>query len=187
MAMFDKHKSTKQTTPQTSEPTVRQQAPSMGSSPSGSPSKVAMIGNGIVITGDVTADTDLRVEGLIQGRSIESTMDVEVGEAGRVQANITARVVKIGGEVNGDIFGSEKVVITRTGRVQGNVLAPRVQLEDGSLFRGSIEMNPVPAATKTKAPASESKAATAKPAPAKGAAAASAGARKEPGLTLKSG
>jgi cytoskeletal protein CcmA (bactofilin family) len=82
-------------------------------------------------------------------------------------------------------------MITRTGRVQGNIVAPRVQLEDGSLFRGSIEMNPVqpvenkPAAAKTDAPKSSAKATRTTPSQASSAAAGTV--RKEPGLTLKSG
>ncbi|MCB1844788.1 MAG: polymer-forming cytoskeletal protein, partial [Halioglobus sp.] len=65
-----------------------------------------------------------------------------VGESGRVTADITARVVKIEGEVTGDITGSEKVVIARSGNVRGNIVAPRVTLEDGAIFKGSIDMDP---------------------------------------------
>ena len=128
------------------------------------PAKVAMIGQGITIAGDITADTDLKVDGHVQGRVIQSTKCVEIGESGQVAANIKANVVKIGGEVSGDIAGVEKVTITRTGRVQGNVIAPRVVLEDGSLFRGSIEMNPAPAAEKKAAPAKPATAETGTPA-----------------------
>jgi len=89
------------------------------------------------------------------------------------------------------------VVITRTGRVQGNIVAPRVQLEDGALFRGSIDMNPAQSASQEKpaevkqpagrldAPASSQKAMP--PAPAKSQSAAADSVRKEPGLNLKSG
>ena len=145
----------------------------------------------VSISGDITADTDMKVEGLIEGRILQGAQLVEIGERGRVIANIHAREVKIGGEVSGDIRGEEKVMITRTGRVQGNIVAPRVQLEDGSLFRGSIEMNPAqpveskPAATKTRAPDASAK--TAKTAPSQVSSAAPGNVRKEPGLTLKSG
>lgn len=46
------------------------------------------------------------------------------------------------GQVTGDVQGTEKVVVTKTGRVQGNITAPRVTLEDGAKFRGSIDMDP---------------------------------------------
>jgi cytoskeletal protein CcmA (bactofilin family) len=91
------------------------------------------------------------------------------------------------------------VLITRTGRVQGNIVAPRVQLEDGALFRGSIDMNPAqpvskeqPAvakqpAGKLDAPASSQAAAAAPSSPAKSQSAVPDSARKEPSLNLKRG
>ena len=131
--MFDKHKGSKQVGPETPENPVSKPAPSAApASPPGS-GKQTMIGSGISIAGDVTADSDLKVEGVIEGRSIESSHDVEIGESGKVTASITAKVVRIAGEVTGDVAGSEKVLISKSGRVHGNVAAPRVQLEDGAL------------------------------------------------------
>jgi cytoskeletal protein CcmA (bactofilin family) len=63
-----------------------------------------------------------------------------IGNSGRVQANIEAKTIRIEGEVQGDIVGQERVVITTTGNVQGNVTSPRVMLEDGGRFKGSIDM-----------------------------------------------
>jgi hypothetical protein len=81
--------------------------------------------------------------------------------------------------------------------VQGNIVAPRVQLEDGALFRGSIDMNPTPSAdarpssarpTAVDPGAKTSAVASAAASPAGQAPeAATGGARKEPGLTFKSG
>lgn len=187
--MFDKHKSSKQPPARPAEPAAAPQAPVLGGSEP-SASGVAMIGQGIRIDGEISADTDLRVDGEIQGRLVQSSQGLEVGESGHIVATLRAKIVKIGGEVNGDVKGLEKVIITRTGRVKGNLTAPRVVLEDGALFRGSIEMNPAPAAEPAK------EAAKAKPSESAGKAAPSAAAtgkatvastRKEPGLTLKSG
>lgn len=200
MAMFDKHKSSKQAPeredrPAVSRPAPEPPAPAAGSATGGSP-RVAMIGQGIGITGDVAAKSDLKVEGRIEGRSVTSSHDVEVSESGIIKASISARVVKVAGAVAGDITGSEKVLITKSGRVQGNIVAPRVQLDDGALFRGSIDMNPAePANAKKAEPANKAepvKAATesaAKPGPGSATSAKTAvgGASKEPGLTLKSG
>ena len=153
MAMFDKHKSSKpaperEEKPAVARPAPEQPAPAAGSA-TGGPPRVAMIGPGIGITGDVAAKSDLKVEGRIEGRSVSSSHDVEVSESGIIKASISARVVKVAGAVAGDINGSEKVMIAKSGRVQGNIVAPRVQLDDGALFRGSIDMNPAePAGTK---------------------------------------
>lgn len=168
---------------------VTRQAPSVNtpSAPAGT-AKVAMVGEGISITGDVTANSNLKVEGRIEGRAVASSQDVEVSETGIIKASITAKVVRIAGAVAGDISGSEKVIISKSGRVQGNIVSPRVQLDDGALFRGSIDMNPAEKAPAKKAEAAKP-AAQGKPAPAATTAGKPAGneAKKEPGLTLKSG
>ena len=187
MVMFDKHKGSKQAAAESPEARTPPAQHSASAAPTGSADKVAMIGKGISIAGDVTADSNLRIEGVIEGRSIQSSHDVEISESGRVVAGITAKNVRISGEVTGDIAATEKVLIARSGRVQGNVVAPRVQLEDGALFRGSIDMTPEAEAKPAGGPARE--AAPAKPAVSavKDPETAAAGARKEPGLTLKSG
>jgi len=157
-----------------------------------------MIGQGISISGDVKSDSSLKIEGQIEGRAVQCSDEIEIAECGQVSANIMAKVVKVSGVVNGDIGGAEKVVISRTGRVQGNIIAPRVQLEDGALFRGSIDMNPAETARNEKqsggkpAPAEQNKSqksATPAPAPSQSQKKPEAAntARKEPGLTLKSG
>ena len=166
-------------------------APARASSPA---VKSAVIGPGIEIAGDVTASADLNINGKIQGNSVQSSHNVDVGESGTVRANISGLTVKIAGQVEGDISGSEKVLITKTGNVRGNITAPRVQLEDGAMFKGSIDMNPgtavkKEAATPVKGAVDSGKAtpSTGRVGNGTGPAAAKAAVGKEPGLTLKSG
>jgi cytoskeletal protein CcmA (bactofilin family) len=102
----------------------------------------AMIGKTITIKGDITGEENLVIEGRVDGTVHLKANDLTVGQSGRVSANVTANVVRIDGEVQGDISGVEKVVVTKTGRVQGNIVAPRVTLEDGAKFKGSIDMDP---------------------------------------------
>jgi cytoskeletal protein CcmA (bactofilin family) len=102
----------------------------------------AMIGKTITIKGDITGEENLVIEGRVDGTVHLKANDLTVGQSGHVNANLTASVVRIDGEVKGDISGVEKVVVTKTGRVQGNIVAPRVTLEDGAKFKGSIDMDP---------------------------------------------
>ena len=53
------------------------------------------------------------------------------------------------------ISGAEKVVISKSGNVRGNIVAPRVTLEDGAKFKGSIDMDPGEASTSTVSLASQ--------------------------------
>ena len=114
-----------------------------------------MIGPSIVIKGTVSGDEDLLVQGKVEGSIELKNNEVSVGQSGRVTADVSAKTVKIDGEVTGDIHGGEKVVISKSGRVRGNIVAPRVTLEDGAIFKGSIDMDPGDSAAGTVSLASQ--------------------------------
>ncbi len=140
--MFDKHKSVKQGSPQIKESIALREDLPLAKQENSPAIKSAVIGPGIEIIGDVKASVDLKINGHIKGSIVESSHNVEIGESGKVKANISAKMVIVAGVLEGNIAGNEKVLITNTGRVRGNIVAPRVQLEDGALFKGSIEMDP---------------------------------------------
>jgi len=100
------------------------------------------IGSTIHIKGDVTGDEDLIIHGHVEGKINLKDHNVIIGKNGKVEANINAKQIVVEGELNGDLNGEEKVVIRETGNVLGNVISPRVTLEDGAMFKGSIEMEP---------------------------------------------
>ncbi|MCV6604376.1 MAG: polymer-forming cytoskeletal protein [Porticoccaceae bacterium] len=102
----------------------------------------AMIGSTIHIKGDVSGGENLVIDGKVDGTIELSTHELSVGQSGVVKADITAKTVRIDGEVQGDISGHEKVTISKSGNVRGNIIAPRVTLEDGAKFKGSIDMDP---------------------------------------------
>jgi len=112
-----------------------------------------MIGPSITIKGEVSGEEDLLIQGRVEGTIQLGNNEVSVGESGQVSADLKVRVAKIDGEVTGDITANEKVVISKTGNVRGNIVAPRVTLEDGAIFKGSIDMDPAgkPAANAPKA------------------------------------
>ena len=103
---------------------------------------MAMIGPTIKIKGDISGQENLTIEGLVDGSVDLDGHELSVGKSGHVTADIKASVVRIQGEVRGDIIGREKVILSRSGNVLGNIVAPRVTLEDGAKFKGSIDMDP---------------------------------------------
>lgn len=106
------------------------------------PSKeAATIGPSISIRGDVSGEEDLIVQGQIEGTVTLKQNNVIVGKEGRIKANVHARVIEIEGQVEGDMHGDEQIVVHRSGNIRGNVVAPRVTLEDGCRFKGSIDMD----------------------------------------------
>jgi len=97
------------------------------------------IAAGSKIVGQVHGTSDLVVDGELEGQ-VDVESSVSIGGEGRVKGNITARSVRIGGRVNGNVHGREKVEILPSGRLEGDVAAPRVVLAEGAFFKGKVEM-----------------------------------------------
>jgi len=106
--------------------------------------EAATIGRSITIRGDVTGDEDLYIQGRIEGTVDLKQHSVTVGPEGRVKANIKGLMVTIEGEVDGDVRGQEQVALRSASKVTGDITAPRVVLEDGATFLGSIDMSGKP-------------------------------------------
>lgn len=104
----------------------------------------ATIGPSIRIKGELTGEENLVIEGSVEGTIHLEKNDLTIGTNGRIKADIHAKGVVVEGELQGDIVGTEKVIIRRSGNMRGNIVAPRVTLEDGAMFKGSIEMEPGP-------------------------------------------
>jgi len=150
MSMFDKRKSNEPEQPSAAaEPAAR---PSRFPDAVSSAREIAVIGKTITIQGDVTGDESLVIDGKVDGTVRLKNHDLTVGQTGLVTASVKAKVVRVEGKVTGDLEGTEKVVITKTGRVEGNIVAPAVTLEDGAKFKGSIDMDPGPAQTSAPKP-----------------------------------
>jgi len=104
--------------------------------------EAAVIGASIQIDGDVRGEEDLIIQGEVSGKISLLNNSLTVGRDGKVKADVHAQAVFVDGHVDGDLIGSERVCIRSTAQVRGNITSPRVSLEDGARFKGSIEMDP---------------------------------------------
>ncbi|MDX1432995.1 MAG: polymer-forming cytoskeletal protein [Gammaproteobacteria bacterium] len=104
----------------------------------------ATIGPTIRINGDLSGDEDVIVQGSVEGTVTLRENVLQVGKDGKINATVNARVITVEGRVEGDLHGGEQVVVQRSGVVRGNITAPRVTLEDGCKFKGSIDMDVEP-------------------------------------------
>ena len=123
------------------------------------------------MSGEVTGKADLNIEGLVEGTIDLPDNVVTVAQSGEVKANITAATVNISGRVIGDIRGIKQVTLKNTAIVRGNIVGPQVNLENGSKFKGSIDMDPIEDPAGKAAARLASKTAKAQDAPVKAAAA----------------
>ncbi len=115
-------------------------------SPSRKPSvEQATIGRSITIKGEVTGEEDLLIQGRVDGSVNLQQHTVTVGPDGVVHADIAARVITVEGSVEGNLLADEQVILRSSARVEGDIAAPRVALEDGAGFRGGVDTGEVAA------------------------------------------
>jgi cytoskeletal protein CcmA (bactofilin family) len=76
-----------------------------------------------------------RVSGIIDAKGL-----LVVDESAVVEANIDTSKVIIRGVVKGDVNALEKVEITATGKLAGNVMTPQISMETGCSFNGLCTM-----------------------------------------------
>lgn len=126
------------------------------------PGRRAVLGSATAIRGQIAAREDLWVDGQFEGEIHAAGQQLTVSPGGRVRGQVRARSVIVEGELYGEVDAEQQVVVRSGGRIRGDVRSPRVGLEDGCAFDGTVDMEPAPA--RSGAAAAERDAATPQPA-----------------------
>lgn len=105
----------------------------------------SLIGHGGNLEGKVQCDTNLRIEGNFSGE-IQCQGTVTIGEQGTVRSTIKAKEIIIAGKVYGDVTADQRLTMTGTGQLHGNIMAGTLSIMEGSVLNGSIATAEQPAA-----------------------------------------
>ena len=100
---------------------------------------VSVLGGGMTVTGDVTGEGELRIEGRVEG-SVSTSGRVLVDASGQVEGGIEAEEVVASGKVSGNIKASGAVRLKKGCRVEADVEAPKIELEEGGTVNGRLTM-----------------------------------------------
>ncbi|WP_262927342.1 bactofilin family protein [Phytohalomonas tamaricis] len=103
---------------------------------------MALIGPTTHIEGDIVGEEDLTIEGQVKGIIEFKANTVTIGSKGNVQGDVFAHTLHVSGEVKGRLIASGKVTVHHGARVAGTIISPCLVLEDGSIFHGSVDMDP---------------------------------------------
>jgi cytoskeletal protein CcmA (bactofilin family) len=103
--------------------------------------EAAIIGPSIHINGDLRGEEDLLVEGTVNGTVQMQDNTLTIGSNGHISATVYANSVYVDGKLEGDLYGSDRVAIRKTGSVTGTIVSPRISLDDGGYFKGTMEMD----------------------------------------------
>lgn len=100
----------------------------------------ARLGKSLTIKGDISGTENLYVDGEVHGKIELKGHHVTVGPNGKVHADISARGITILGYLQGNLRAEEKVNIRQTGTVEGDLVTVGISIEEGAVFRGSIDI-----------------------------------------------
>ncbi len=103
--------------------------------------RISVLGATVRFKGELVADEDLMIQGQIEGSLKQKARYLTIGSEGMIKADINANHVIVQGEVIGDLYATEAVIVEAGARVRGDIFAPRVTLNDGAQFKGSIDMD----------------------------------------------
>jgi cytoskeletal protein CcmA (bactofilin family) len=101
----------------------------------------ANIGPSIQIKGELQGDEDLTIDGRVEGKIDLREHHLTIGPNGKIKADLYARNIVIAGDVTGSAYAMERVEIAPSGRLSGDITAPRITIADGAHFKGSVDMD----------------------------------------------
>ena len=98
---------------------------------------ISIIGAGMTLVGDTDTDGSLRIEGTIRG-SVRAGKSVVLGKDGLVDGSVFTQDAVIAGRVSGGIHAESRLELQATSEVAGEIVAPRMQVEEGAKVQGQV-------------------------------------------------
>ena len=100
---------------------------------------------GSKIVGNITADSDFRIDGTIEGE-LNCTGKVVIGEGGRVKGTINRQNAEIMGTLEGKVVCNQQLSLRSSAKIQGDVVTKTLIVEPGAQFNGTCSMGSAQAA-----------------------------------------
>ena len=98
-----------------------------------------LISTGTTLKGDISSNSDLRIDGTIIG-NITSSAKIVIGANGVVEGDINGSQADIVGKVSGNIRTKELLQLRGESIVTGNLYAGKLQVEPSATFNGQCHM-----------------------------------------------
>jgi cytoskeletal protein CcmA (bactofilin family) len=100
------------------------------------------LGKDLNVKGIILGNDDLRIDGFVEGK-LDLDGELEVGQTASIEGDIIARVIAVGGKINGRISAMDKLRLENTARIKGTINTASLSVAEGALFNGEMKMGPV--------------------------------------------
>ena len=109
--------------------------------------KVNVILSGTEITGDIVSNSNLLIEGEVNG-NISCSGKVQIGTTGKINGNLVCVNADIEGSLEGELTIENLLILRSTARIKGDIQTLKLNIEEGAFFEGACVMKS-PVATNT--------------------------------------
>jgi cytoskeletal protein CcmA (bactofilin family) len=98
------------------------------------------LGAGLQIKGEISGNEDLKLDSKVEGLISIGGYRLTLGPTARLDGDIVAREAVIAGEVYGDISAFDRIEVSKSASVVGDLTTSKILIEEGAYFKGGIEI-----------------------------------------------
>jgi len=133
----------------TAAPTGYSEAPAAPAAPTipAVDASTTVIGRETTWKGELISRGSVHVHGRLDG-AVKADQAIFVAEGSEVDATLSAETVIVAGTSRGTVRASGKFEVLPTGRVAGDIHAPKLVVHEGAIMSGQLKMTPEIAETK---------------------------------------
>lgn len=103
------------------------------------PGEVNLIAASTKLVGDITTETDIRIDGDLKG-NLNTTGRLIIGPSGKIHGEINCRSAEIEGEIDGKMIVNELLSLKASSLFKGEVQTKQLMIEPGAIFSGNCKM-----------------------------------------------
>lgn len=101
--------------------------------------KGTVIGKAVKVEGALVAKENIRVEGVVEGK-VRTEKHLIIGEGAVINADINALTAYVAGDVRGNVNVKQKLELSNTAKINGNVSAKVITMAEGAILNGKCSM-----------------------------------------------
>ncbi|NQU40419.1 MAG: polymer-forming cytoskeletal protein [Lentisphaerae bacterium] len=100
-----------------------------------------VIAEDIEITGSIKCASTIQIDGKLNG-DLNCAGNATIGANAVINGNISSDSTIIKGQVNGNVAAKDRIQLTSTAKLTGDIRSKRLSVEDGATLIGKTEVNP---------------------------------------------
>jgi cytoskeletal protein CcmA (bactofilin family) len=101
---------------------------------------LSYLGPGLRIQGEITGNEDLRLDSTVEGLVSIGGFRLTLGPGSHMTGDIVAREALISGEVTGDVRARDRIEISKSASIEGDLSTTKIVIEEGAYFKGNLDI-----------------------------------------------